>query len=274
MCGWLLSLSDSWLFPKICVINLLVKLHFLPVWLSPALFTALKLLPDICVMALVDSGPPSVRCAARSTSEEGRFPSGSHNSELFPSRGLTFFWFKFLAWIWMLLSGLFLGAEPKLGLPRRVPLVFCASTVGCVTALCFLFSLPSAEMSLFTCSDFLLKTGMNAGALLLCEQRLSHWVCVFSLLGFDCPTRRGGALRGQAGFLSCGDPGWKRPAEDKAERCWLTKGSTLWLAALGCGTNGRAPVGFSKEAWVRAALKWLLVVRLGGLTLFSWKDGD
>lgn len=73
----------------------------------------------------------------------------------------------------MLLSGLFLGAEPELGLPLSVTLVFCAGRVGCVIALCFLFALLSVEMSLFTCSDFLLKTGMNAGALLLCEQRLS-----------------------------------------------------------------------------------------------------
>lgn len=270
MCGWLLSFSDSWLFPKICVINLLVKLCFPLVWLSTAFFITLKLLLDICVMALADSGLPSLEYTVCFPSEAGWSLSCSQNSELFSSGGLTLFWFKFLACTRVLLSGLFLVAEPKLGLPPWVALVLCAGRVGSVTALCFLFVLPSAELSLFPCSDFLLKTGMNAGALLLCER----WTCVFSLLSFDTSKCSCGAWRGQEGFGSRGDPGWKGSAENQPEPCWLTKGSTLWLTAVGCGTKHRAPVGFSKVAWVREALKCFLVVRLGGLTLFSWKDKD
>lgn len=148
-------------------------------------------------------------------------------------RGLEPFRLKFSASARMLLFGLSRAAVPRLDLPPRGTLVSRDNKVGSVTPLCLLFRVLSAEMVLFTCSDFLLKTGMNAGALLLCKQRFLLPTCVFSLLSSSkCSCA---ALRGQEGFLSWKDPDWGQAAENKPDPCWPTAGCTLCSAAVDRG---------------------------------------
>ena len=68
------------------------------------------------------------------------------------------------------------------------------------------------------------------------------------------------------------DSGWRRRAEDPEGFGGLTERAPLWPAATEHGGKPGAPAGLVEGAGAGEDLNLCSGVRLGGLTLFSWKD--
>ena len=168
----------------------------------------------------------------------------------------------------MLWLGLFLVVGSKFGLSSWISLDFSENNLDSVSTR-FLLRFSGAKILLVVCSGRLLKTGMNLGAILCWELKFVSWTWAFPLVGLGtsstCAAWSDGAF-----LLLRTDSGWRRRAEDPEGFGGLTERAPLWPAAAEHGGKLGARAALVEGVWAGEDLAW--AVRLGGLTLFPWKD--
>ena len=135
----------------------------------------------------------------------------------------------------------------------------------------FLLRFSGGKIPLFICNGRLLKTGMNLGAILRWGLKFVSWTRALPLLGVGTPSTSA-AWSDSSFLLLCPDSGWRRGAQDPAGFGRLAEAAPLWPAASEHGGKLGARGGPGEGAGAGAELNLCLAVRLGSLTLFSWKD--